>query len=43
MKRTATIHCGRRFYDLTSPEHTESGCFLGLLVSVLSSTTRWSR
>jgi hypothetical protein len=46
MKRTATIHrfedprhrcpnCARRFYDLTSPEHTESGCFLGMLVGVV--------
>ncbi len=46
MKRTTTIHrfedprhrcpiCARRFYDLTSPEHTESGCFLGMLVAVV--------
>lgn len=46
MKRTATIHrfedprhrcpnCARRFYELTSREHTESGCFLGMLVGLI--------
>jgi hypothetical protein len=46
VKRSATVYrfadprhicpnCCRRFYDLTSQEHTESGCFLGMLVALI--------
>lgn len=33
--RPACPNCGRRFKDLTAPEHTDSGCFLGMLVGVV--------